>query len=226
MTKVITRLFAKESTARIVSDRLGRAGFPRNIVKTFSAAGGADAAALIRADVDPATAEAYAARMAGGAVVLMVRARNKPLAAARIARDILRDSATVDMGDLPEEVAVIDPPDHAPGVMKDHPLMLTARPDPDRPAIGTMSSRIGFPEVIDIGPANSAIPGGKLMTAGIMPLLSTRARGRSVLRDRYMSRAFWPMPLLSRKPRRNSATPGGDLPFSRVMGWPTISERR
>jgi hypothetical protein len=38
-----------------------------------------------------------------------------------------------------------------------------------------------------------------------------------------MSKYFWPMPMLSRKRRGLSVIPGGGQPFSRLLGWPTIS---
>ena len=130
MTQIITRLFADEKSAASVAGKLHEAGFPTYVPRIFKAPAehdaGAIAARLEKADSDPpAAAAAYAERLKGDAALLLVPATYKPLGAARIAREILSEAETVDVGDVPDDTFVPDRPDHAPSVLKSHPLMIT-----------------------------------------------------------------------------------------------------
>ena len=59
-----------------------------------------------------------------------------------------------------------------------------------------------------------------------MPLVTRKRKANSAISGGgYMSKLFWPMPLLSRKERTRSVIRDGALPFSRALGLPTIIRR-
>jgi hypothetical protein len=100
-------------------------------------------------------------------------------------------------------------PDHAPSVMKDHPLFFSVVdiPVPHGPITANFGMRMTKPHRTKRPLSNKRA--SRLFWP--MPLVSK------------MSRMFWPMPLLSSKPRRKSVIPGGGTPFSSRFGLRTVS---
>lgn len=229
MTKVITRLYANEVEARAVESAFRFLMFPRNAVRVIvQSDDGATADRLIAAGVNADTARIYADRMADGAAVVMVRATYKPLGAPRIARETLAERPAIDLGDAVEETQVKDGPDHAPSVLKDHPRFLSLPQEQDDLKIGLFSREFGVRLLSERRERTSAIRGGRHMSRAFwpMPLVTKNRHSHSVISGgRYMSKRFWPMELLSHKPRSNSVIRGGALPFSQLLGWPVISRR-
>ena len=126
MTTVISRLYENEAAARAVETRLRYKMLPRNAFRVYADAD--DTELLERLDaagVDKATAQTYAKRVSGGNALVVVRATYKPLGAARIAREALAETNSIDLGDAIQETRVKDGPDASPSVMKDHPRFLT-----------------------------------------------------------------------------------------------------
>ncbi len=232
MTTVITRLFANKAAATAVEDRLRWEGFPRNVVRVVAASEGSDtndiAAKLTRAGVQGDTAAAYASKMAGGNALIVVNATYKPLGAARIAREVLADQNSISVGDLEEENYVREGRDHAPSVLKDHPrfFSLPADIEAELPR-GPISSEIGMRLLSNKPRKNKVISGGSFMSRAFWPMKlisSGRNATSAVNKSGPRSSWFWPMPLLSNKPRRNSVIRGGSLPLSRALGWPPLSK--
>lgn len=225
MITVITRLYGDEQSGRGIRERLYRQGFPRHVLTLITPAD-ADGKAALQARMERAlvpedAAKVYAAHVAKGASLVVVRATYKPLNAVRIAKETFRTSGALDPGIEEEAFRVNSPPDHAPSILKDHPLFLTLPPDPDRDA-RPVSERLGVRLLSHPKRRDSVMRKPK------------RFFGEGIIRDRdsrsvlapgtFVSKKFWPMPLLSdRKPHR-SVIPGGGQPFSRLFGWPTVIE--
>ena len=224
MTTIITRLFKDEAAARNAARKLQFKGFPARSITVIS---GKDAEARMkRADVHASAAKKYADSLSSGGAVLAIAATYKPLGAARIAREYLAGQDTVDVGKVTEEHFVKDRPDRAPSVLKDHPRFLTASPSSTDYNGGPITAGIGFRLLNDRKGRRSVKSGGGFMSRMFwpMPLLSRKPRSKSVMSGgRFMSRSFWPAPLLSTRPRSNSVIKGGDLPFSRTLGWPPLT---
>lgn len=229
---VITRLYENEDAARAVARRLRRERFPDRAVQIIAPGAGLDRDALedkmTRARVRPGAAATYADRVAEGAALLVIRATYKPLGAARIAREAVERSETVDAGVPVEEYKVESGPDHAPSVLKDHPRFLTLPPDPEGHRPGLVTSRLGLPLLTQHRRKKSAMSGGGHMSRYFWPgpLIIRRKKATSAISGgRHMSRYFWPMPLVTTRPRKKSVIPGGGHPMSRALGWPTTTRR-
>ena len=231
MTNVITRLYADTTKAEAVANRLRWEGFPRNSVRVISADGGDDGAIrapLSRAEVKDAIVGDYASRLADGGAALVIQATYKPLGAARIAREIVAKSDAIDGASEFNDYYMPDRPDHAPSVLKDHPRFMTLPLEPEDYRGGPISRELGIRLLSPRKARNSAIRGGRHISKAFwpMPLVSKGRRAASAMSGgRHMSRAFWPMPLVTTKKRKNSVIRGGSLPLSRMLGWPPISPR-
>jgi hypothetical protein len=231
MTTVITRLYADTTKAEAVANRLRWEGFPRNSVRVISADGGDEEAVkarLSRADVNDAIVGSYASHLAAGGAALVIQATYKPLGAARIAREIVGKSDAVDAASEHNDYYMPDRPDHAPSVLKDHPRLMTLPLEPEDYRGGPISRELGIRLLSPRKARTSAMRGGRHMSKAFwpMPLVSKGRKARSAMSGgRHMSKAFWPMPLVTTKPRKNSVIRGGSLPLSRMLGWPPISPR-
>jgi len=221
---VISRLYSDRQSARGVRERLYREGFPRHMLSLISPDDGGDAAELRakieRALVPAEAAEAYAAHVAGGASLVVARATYKPLNAVRVATETFESSGALDAGLAEESFKIQTPPDQSPSVLKDHPRFFTIPPNRDHVG-GPLSDQFGFRLVSAQKRRDSVMHDGKLFFGdGVI----RKRRSSSVFpKGGYFSKYFWPMPLVSRKRKGLSVIPGGGTPFSRLLGWPTIS---
>ena len=234
MTQVISRLFDNEKIAQGVVDRLRFEGIPPSAMRLVTAESDetpdAIADRLGKYDVAPDAATLYAKHMADGKAAVVVHASYKPLGAAKLTRSVMNKNDPINLGDLTEETFIPDRPSHAPSILDSHPLFLSTRID-QRPfsSGGPISRGLGPQLLLKSRPRNSAIRGGKFMSRGFwpMPLVKTDRNATSAIRGgKYMSKAFWPMPLLSRKKRSLSVIHGGALPLSRALGFPAVMTRR
>lgn len=221
MTTVITRLYADEQSAHGIRERLYRQGFPRHAMAVISGDGGKGAALkkMRRALVPDHAAEVYADRVAAGASLVVVQATYKPLGAVRKANETFESSGALDVGMAEQQFSVPTPIDHAPHILKDHPRFLTMPPR-DGQVGGPLSDQLGFRLVSAQQRRNSVNAGKRIFGEGI----KRGRKARSAIKGGgHMSRMFWPMPLLSKKRGGLSVIQGGGHPFSRLLGWPTIS---
>ena len=199
MTKIITRYFGSAEIARRVRQELVDIHrlSPR-IIDLFDQAEGL-AARLDAAQVAPATAAAYAQKLAGGGAVLLVRAGHKPLSVGRITREVTAAMGAADMGGLIEEVLIKDTKVGRPNtVLGDHPLMLT------RPRVpGTTTFHMANWPIQLISrrkPSTvSVIPPHGHMANFPIPLLSDRKPYTGAIFGRHARMANWPIPLISRR---------------------------
>jgi hypothetical protein len=220
MTKIITRVFADEAQAKAAVDRLKLKFVPKRDLRIITGSASAEEQ-LQRAEVHESAVAPYAEQLANGHTVVVVRAGYKPLGAAKITREVLSKFDTIDVPVAVEESKAPWRPDHAPSILKDHPLFLT-NADVETP--GRISDGLGLPPLTARKTKHSVMSGDKRISRTFwpMPLLKTDRNATSAIRGgRYMSRAFWPMKLISTAPRRKSVIPGGDLPFSRRLGLKT-----
>ncbi|WP_425041031.1 hypothetical protein [Primorskyibacter sp. S187A] len=215
-----------------MAKRLRWAGFPGYVVRVLHGAelpGQQIAGKLAGTGLASDVAEAYAAKMKSGASAVIVRATYKPLGAARIAREIFAESKAIDLGLAGEDARVPDLPDHAPSVLKDHPRFLTAAPDPDAAPARPVTEVMGWRMLMPHRQTRSVMTRTKPLSAAFwpMPLISIKPRKSSVIRGgRLVSRSFWPQPLLRRSDRRASVMREGEGAFSRLFGLPLLSKRR
>ena len=220
MTKIITRVFPNAAQAERAVDRLNVKFLPKRNRRIITDGPNAEHE-MRRANVHESAIDAYAKQLAAGGAVLVVKAGSKPLGAPRITREVMAKYDPVDMGNVVEEHKLPWVPDHAPSVLKDHPLFLT-NSDVETP--GRISDGLSLPLLKQRSGRRPLMSGDKRMSRMFwpMPLLKTDRNASSAISGgRYMSRAFWPMSLLSTKPRRRSVIPGGDLPLSRRLGLKT-----
>ncbi len=219
MITVITRLYRDEASARGVVGRLYRTGFPKNAITLVSKSDGDVEGRIARALVPEHVAEALAAKVEDGNSAVIVRATYKPLNAVRIANETFETSGAVSSGLEAESFRVKAPKDHAPSILKDHPRFLTL--DGSVRGGPTLSEQLGLRRLSPHRRRDSVINGGRLFFGD--GVLRGRQAKASLKTGKFMSKAFWPMPLLSKKKEGLSVLPGGGHPFSRLMGWPTIS---
>lgn len=216
MITLITRGYADVHSAKGIQQRFFRQGFKRNDVGVVSGEGiDRDRILyLLRRELVPEEALAsYADAVEKGAHLVIVRATYKPLMAIKKATETFKTSGAMQL-DIESRFRVKPPVDHAPFVMKDHPRFFTPEPDGSSPE--RFSERFGWAMVSPDQQRFSALAGGKLMFGG--KVKTGRVANSAMSGTRFMSQKFWPMPLLSAKPRKSSVTSGH--PFSELFNWP------
>ncbi|MEM9971976.1 MAG: hypothetical protein AAF762_12885 [Pseudomonadota bacterium] len=224
MITVITRLYGDAKSARGVRERLYREGFPRHSMSLISADTDEKQADIQRklegALVPEEVSQAYVSRVLEGASLVVVRATYKPLNAVRIAEETFATSGALPTN-LPVEKFRIRPPaDRAPRVNKEHPRFFTRPPGSDHLG-GPLADQFGFRTLSAQQRRDSVMrKPRRIFGEGIM---RTRS-GTSVISGRFfLSKYFWPAPLLSSDERKRSVIEGGGNPLSRLLGWSTLS---
>ncbi|WP_342076970.1 hypothetical protein [Yoonia sp. SS1-5] len=223
MTTVISRLFPDEASAHDAVDRLQFKGVPARECDVFVA--GVDAARLERAMVNDDATSHYVSALNGGQALVVVRTTYRPLGAAKLTREVLAARGGVETPGVTEDYFVPGTTFHdSKSILKDHPRVLSS--PYELKFRGPVTSNFGLPMLKAHRQKRSVISGGRYMSRAFWPmkLVSQKSRKKSVISGgRYMSKAFWPRPLLSTKPRRKSVIPGGGTPFSRLFGLKTVS---
>ena len=221
MTTIITRLFSDEKSARNAIDRLIFKGVPRRDCDVFS--GDVTAEQLAQAKVDDSAIATYAQGLAAGHTVAVVRATFRPLGAAKLTREVLAQHGGIETDGLIEDRYIPDGVQPSSSILRSHRRFLTLRNELS--GRGPVTAGFGMRMLKPHRTKRSVISGGKRMSwFWPMPLLSTKPRRKKVMSGgRAISRAFWPMPLLSQTPRGKKVSPGGGAVFSRALGWSTTS---
>lgn len=197
MTTLITRLYSDPSGADAAKAALLAAGQQEDTIQiiTNHTAGGAGAA-MQAARIEPGAAMAYSKAMTGAQALLVVMAPFNPIGTARNAMKTLRKHPAMDLGLHDENVYLREypAPEFSSSVMESHPLIMS---NPFR--------RLSHGHIL-----------------GNNPLLPSRVRTSAIRGGAYMSRAFWPMKLISGPRDARSAIHGGML-FSRIFGLPLLT---
>ena len=225
MTTIITALFPDAASARRTVDRLTLKGFPARAIDVIASTE-ETARKLERAGVHESAIEPYAAGIAQGQAALVVRATYKPLGAARLTRETLAQRDTVAVEGVVQEHVVKDDPYKKTSVLLDHPRFLTAAAEiRARTESGPVTAGL-WPTLKAHKARRSVMQPPRRVSRAFwpMPLVTRGRRSRSAIHGgRHMSRLFWPMPLLSKRPRGKTVIPGGGFPMSRLLGWPTVT---
>lgn len=212
MTTIISRLFDSPDTAAKAADALRKAGHDPDTIATVTVTGDAAAApgdaaaraeAIAAAGVGHVSAAAYARAMGPGQALLVVRAPFTPFGRARSAMRIADSFG-------PLAVPGTNPDQHVPDQPRPrifypaigrHAHVLT----PDMPPRierrrGLVSAAFGVPLLLRRRRRRAGMPSGWRVTGWLMPLLSRRRPRKALLQSgSFLSRMFWPLPLLSRR---------------------------
>lgn len=187
MTTVITRLYQDHQTAATVVSALKEAGFPDNTIDMLSAGDSDLAGAMEAARIPADAAETYAGEVSGDVTLVVIRAPFTPFGAARKAIDIVDATASAPSAVTDNNTLVSENirRELTLSVMTSHRLFLTDTKEMSRNN-GRISTGFGWRMLSRRKTKTSAISGG-----------------------RFMSRAFWPMSLLSNKKSKLSVYRGG-----------------
>ena len=196
--KVITRYFDSADAARKArKEMLYVKGVSQRIMFLFE--GGADVEArLTAAKVAPATAKAYADRLANGGAVLLVNAGYKPLSVAQLTRDVTAQMGGAPIDGLTEEVEVKDKIPRGLNILRDHPLMMSRPRDPQ--SRNYYMANWPIPLINRKKPFTTAIfPPHSRMANWPIPLTNRRKPYTNAIFSRHARMANFPIPLLSKR---------------------------
>ena len=202
MTTIVSRLYADAKAANAAAGALKAGGMPASAVDVI-AKGGDTMAALKAARVGSASAAAYAPRIDGGNVLVVARAPLQPFGLARRVMDTLDKFDSIHVaGAVPDDyIRETIGNRYYLSILANHPRFFSQDFTP-----GSLVSR---------GPVTAAF--------GMRMVKPHRTKRSAMSGTRYMSRAFWPMALLSKKPRKNNTL--RDWKITEAMGMPTLSRR-
>lgn len=233
MTTIVSRLYPSAETAERVRDTLRRDGFPDALMSLIAEA---DAKAIAEAGVDPDAARRYAAVMddgeGSGQTLFVCRAPFSPLGAARRAMEAADSEASVEAGVANENRYVretVDLSRHRSSVYRYHPLMMTRDDYVGSGWSGwTVSGLLGWTMAVRRRETpNTIFRSGTNRPQRFKPRpIVTKPRKSSVISGgRYMSRWFWPMPLVRSGRKRSLSIMTGHPRISERFGWEPISTR-
>lgn len=192
MTTIITRLYSDEAAAAAVA-ALDRGGIDADSIRTIAAGEGA-MAAMKAARVGAQAAAVYGRAMQAGQSLVVVEAGFNPIGAARKAAKILARHPSVDVGLASEEEYI--------------------------------------EESVNIETHGSVIKGGRLVLSnpfarpshghilGARPVKSSPTKTSAIRGGAYMSKAFWPMKLVTGKSSHSAMS--GTFLMSNLFGLPTV----
>ena len=192
MTTIMTRLYSDDAAGAAVA-ALASGGIDADMVRVIPAGAGA-AAAMKSARVDDFNAAAYGKALQAGQSLVVVEVGFNPVGAARKAMKIMARHPSINVGLASEDdyIAEIADTNTRGSVMEGSPLVMSNTFA--RPAHGHI---LGSNPISPSRPRTSAIAGGA-----------------------YMSKAFWPMKLVSSKTTKSAMS--GTWQLSSLFGLPTI----
>ena len=185
MTTVITRLYAKASTAKSVSSALRGEGISPSWTDVIAAGEGAQAK-MEAAKVRPEAAAAYAAAMTDDSALVVVRAPTIPFGTALKAMKVMNGQPAVDAGVEKEDYLIRSMPRKRTrselSIMAHHPRFFgddVVAPQYKRRR-RSFSERFGWPLLSDRVPRNRVWKDGGLVTEKYFPMLSQRQSDSAV----------------------------------------------
>ncbi len=201
MTTIVTRLYADTKTAEQAATALKLQSHRDDTIDVIEQGTGAKAA-MIDARVPEHSAAAYSKKMTKGNALVVVRAAITPFGAARNAMDTLDEFDSIDAGVENQNVYLKeDSVEHMfldTKVDRTHRLWATWGNERRR---GRVSDAFGVRTLAPYKTHNSVMSGTHFMSRAFWPMsLLSRRKPNAVLRDNpHMSKYFWPMPLISRR---------------------------
>jgi hypothetical protein len=232
MTTIVSRLYESADTANRVADTLREEGFPDS---TLSVITDAKKKPITEAQVDDKDAAKYVKAMkdGDGRALFVCRAPFTPFGAARRAQEVADGETAVDAGVENENRHVSQTPDidamKGEKVLSDHPLMLT-----NKSYVGSGWSNWTLSGVFDIPlvkrrkePPDTVIRGGAYVSKSFwpQPLLSNKPRKRSVLDDApHMTGKYYQLISTPEEPKRSVME--GQPRISERFGWKTLTNWR
>jgi hypothetical protein len=213
MTTIITRIYRSNADAEAAAAELDSAGHPRENVDIVSEpdifrSGRSLAQRIADARVGKASAGIYEAEVRSGRTLLVVRAPVVPFGAARNAIAIVDRHEPLYVSGVVSNEYIRERPktELFLSILPDHPRWFSSDMNPRANANrGTVSEAFGLRTLSPRRPRTSAMSGGGYMSKLFwpMPLLSRKQRRSSVIHGgAHMSRFFWPMPLVARRRAR------------------------
>jgi hypothetical protein len=197
MTTIITRLYKDLATAQGVASALTSAGHDAGTIDVISRDGAGEAEArMIEARVPRASAAAYAAGVAKGGALLVVRAPFAPMGTARHAIRVVNKTPAISVGLADEDVYIRE-----------------------QPTI-EIDGKVLQGTVFYMSNPHRNFSHGHIL--GSNPILPAKPRSSAIRGGAHMSTKFWPGKLLSARKERSSAIRGGML-ISSIFGIPTLS---
>jgi hypothetical protein len=175
MTTIITRLYDDPKTAEYAVTALKLQNHPDENIDVVEYGEGAKAK-MIDADVPEASADAYVKKMSKGSTLVVYRAPVTPFGAARNAIDTLDEFESVDAGVENESVYISE------GAPAD--MFLDMKVDTQHRHWATWGNERRRGLVSD--------------AFGVPTLTAQKSKDSVMHGTRYMSRWFWPMPLVIR----------------------------
>lgn len=221
MTTIVSRLYDSAEIAEAAAEALRDAGHDPRTISVIAAdapgvplgagpaesAPGPDEASLQRricaARVGSSSAAVYAGEVARGRALLVVRAPFTPFGRAREAMQLADRFAPVEVPGVIPDQHVRDYPDPANfnTILRDHPRFLSHDIPPQNPRRrGLVSAVFGLTTLSRRRP-RGGLPGARPLSErlGLPTLLRWGGRGSVLAGGGFVSRVFWPMPLLSRR---------------------------
>lgn len=205
MTTIISRLYRSADTAHAAEAALRAAGHDAATIRIVPAEGDDPAARLAAAGVGATSAAAYGRAMAAGQAVLVVRAPFTPFGRARSAMQVADGFGPLEVAGVNANQHVPDQPDPRifhPAITRHAHVMTTDMPPFIARRRGTVSSAFGLP-LLMAGRRARALPRGPFLSRLLgLPMLSRRRpRGGLLPAGSFLSRLFWPLPLLAGQSR-------------------------
>ena len=201
MTTIVTRLYADAKTAGQAATALKLQGHPDANIDVIEYGEGAKAA-MIAARVPEESATAYSRKMTKGNTLVVCRAPITPFGAARNAIDTFDEFDGIDAGVENESVYLREGPEGDMfldmKVDRTHRLWATWGNERRR---GLISDAFGLRTLSPHKTHRSAWSGTHFVSRAFwpMPLLSQRKPNAVISGTRYMSQYFFPAPLISRR---------------------------
>jgi hypothetical protein len=203
MTTIVSRIYDTADIAEAAAEALREAGHDPRTISVVTADGPDALRRICAAGVGSTSAAVYAGELERGRALLVVRAPFTPFGRAREAIRLADRFVPVEVPGATPNQHVRDYPDPANfnTILRDHPRWFSHDMPPQNPRRrGLVSAAFGIPTLSRRRPGG-ALRNGRPVTELLgLPMVLRRGPRRSVLSGGgFLSRFFWPMPLLSRR---------------------------
>lgn len=206
MTTIVSRAYKDAATASAVVEALKTQGFPDRDISVFDAPAKDVQERMEAALIPDGTRAAYGEAIAGGKAVVAVRVEITPFGAARRAMSICdaHEPVAIEGADGNYYRASVPlQPGPEQSIYSDHRHIFYTPPAPGAPRTPRFSEMFGLPMLSSRKPREGTVYSGRKHFMEFSGLLSGRKprEGTVMPSGSFMSRRFWPQPLLSERKR-------------------------